>query len=150
MKELDFDLYLSNEAGKVFYRSILVYGLLYSFRNHSLSKTSIRLCENLIEKSLWKPSNCWIQLKPRFRWFYCSLVISFTPYVFKKIMVNQYDCLEYRKCMLVGALNGSLISSAVLAMPTTARGLGLNIGAALIGTSYGALYCCYVRNQITK
>ena len=35
MKELDFDTFVIHDAGKAFYRGLIIYGAFYSFKKYS-------------------------------------------------------------------------------------------------------------------
>ena len=43
MKELDFDIFLSNDAGRSFYRGLVIYGSFYAFiKSKSISSSQGR------------------------------------------------------------------------------------------------------------
>jgi hypothetical protein len=37
MRELDFDFFMSQDAGRAFYRGLFIYGSLYLIKNYSIS-----------------------------------------------------------------------------------------------------------------
>ena len=41
MKELDFDFFMSQDAGRTFYRGLFIYAGLYSFKNYSVQYSTI-------------------------------------------------------------------------------------------------------------
>ena len=86
MRELDFDLFLQNDAGRTFYRGFVIYAGLYAFKHHNSSSVKARLVNNIIENQFWKPSNCVIQMKPRLRLFYSAMIISFVPYISRMLL----------------------------------------------------------------
>ncbi len=88
MKELDFDMFLSQNGGRAFYRGLLIYGGLSAFRAAAMSggvSYSARRCLTHIENELWAGRHCYIQMKPRLRLFYCSMVASFVPLAVRKL-----------------------------------------------------------------
>ena len=40
MRELDFDMFFTYDAGKSFYRGLFIYAGLYMFKNYSVSNIS--------------------------------------------------------------------------------------------------------------
>ena len=59
MKELDFDMFMSQDAGRAFYRALIIYGGLHCLKTYSVS-VGLRRCLRHIETELWKSSNCFV------------------------------------------------------------------------------------------
>jgi hypothetical protein len=38
MRELDFDMFMSYDSGRAFYRGLLIYGSFYLFKKYAVSK----------------------------------------------------------------------------------------------------------------
>ena len=62
MKELDFEIYIYNDAGKTFYRGLIIYGFTYTFTKMQLTKDKQSLIK-MIQRDFWRPNHCFIQMK---------------------------------------------------------------------------------------
>ena len=117
MRELDFDIFINNDAGRSFYRGLLIYAALHIFKHHNISPVQTRLITNVIERQFWKPSNCYVQIKPRLRWFYSAMLISFVPFASRSLMETYFDQYFYLKHMpsaALGFINGIAIACLTL------------------------------------
>ena len=81
MKELDFDIFLTQDAGRAVYRGFLIYASFLAFQqlytqvNHGAAKWW-----RFVEQELWRGSRCYVQMKPRLRLFYSAMICSFVPF----------------------------------------------------------------------
>lgn len=82
MKELDFDFFMSQDAGRAFYRAVFIYGGLHLIKSYSVSH-SLQRCLKFIQSDLWGSSKCYIQMRPRLRLAYVAGMASFVPYITK-------------------------------------------------------------------
>ena len=89
MKELDFDLFMSQEAGRTFYRGLLLFGSLYTLRHYSVSPR-LQRCFRFIETELWKSSRCFVSMRPRLRLLYTALLASYVPFFVKQGAFKMY------------------------------------------------------------
>ena len=145
MKELTFDIGVSYDAGKAFYRAILLYGSFKCIKFFALSDSSSRTL-NYIEQVLWKPSNCTIKMKPRLRLFYTAMLCSFVPFLSKQLAINYYDQnfqLKYGPCAALGSLNGFALCNLILYN----KEIVPLVGASSIGVVYGLMYCYLIRKM---
>ena len=105
----------------------------------------------LIEKEFWRPSNCFIQVKPNFRWGMVSLAASFLPFLVNKAATEYFDrfwFISYLHSFSLGTVTGTLVCSATLLSPFSAGGAYLNLGAAAIGGVSGLAYCHVIRSAV--
>eukprot|EP00347_Sterkiella_histriomuscorum_P007632 403348171 len=111
MKELDFDIFKGQDAGRTFYRGLFIFTGLYLFKNYT------------VKTELWKGSNCFIQMRPRLRYFYVSMIAAFTPYITKLLYEKYYQNddfkLFYTHNSMLGMINGSLIAYLTLSSQPT-------------------------------
>ena len=131
MRELDFDIGLSQDAGRTLYRAGVIFFSFMAYKNiyTQVSPNALRFCTHL-EQNLWAGRNCYIQIQPRGRYFLSAVICSFVPYL-STLILNQYEP-HYIK---MGAADGALICSLTITTQPS-----LIVGAAFIGASYGWLY----------
>ena len=95
MKELDFDIFAGQDAGRALYRSIFLFGCFLSYRQvyTQVSPLGAKWMGH-VEKELWRSSRCFVQMKPRFRLAYSAILCSFVPYcsrlAYEKVFPGQY------------------------------------------------------------
>ena len=92
MKELDFDIFAGQDAGRALYRAAFLFGCFYSFRHvYTQMSPSGNKWMAFVEKELWRSSKCFIQMKPRFRLAYSAILCSFAPYCSRLAYESFYD-----------------------------------------------------------
>ena len=136
MKELDFDIFIGQDAGRAFYRSCFIYFSFVSFKQiqTQLSPSAARWV-NFVERELWRSSNCYIQMTPRIRLFYSAILCSFIPLTTKSLLSPHLNLRRSQDCAAVGFLNGMLITGLCLTFRPE-----YVIGGALIGSGQGVLH----------
>ena len=152
MKELSFDFFTGNETGRALYRGLFIYAAVQGFKASNTSVAKARVFHNVIVKDFWKPRNCFIQMSPRIRWFYSSMLLSLIPHlVFKAstTYLGSHFYLHYQNSVPLGFLSGSAACYLTLCSPSLSKGyLGVFLGAGTLGMLYGTLYCAYSRYTI--
>ena len=152
MKELKFDIFINQDTGRTFYRGLFIYGCLYSFKNFHITTNQQNLV-NMVERDFWKPSNCFIQMRPRLRLFYTAMACSFIPYFTKKAAyyVNKEEQwhLFYLPSIVVGAIDGALTSAICLA-PLKSNYMMIHAFATVVGSVYGLAYSYIIRRHVFK
>ncbi|TNV79685.1 hypothetical protein FGO68_gene212 [Halteria grandinella] len=148
MKELDFDFFMSQDAGRTFYRGLFIYASLYSLKHYSLSPT-IQRALNFVQTELWKPSNCFIAMRPRLRLLYVAAVASFVPYLTKrgaqKALGSEEVNLFYGGNVGLGMVNGGMITGLCLTFNPW-----YVAGGSLIGAVQGAMWTFAFRYQLVQ
>ena len=115
MKELDFDLFLSQETGRTLYRGFITFGFVFLLKNHSTSVRTLRSFK-FIEEELWKQSNCFVGMKPRMRLLYTCVVCSFIPFFLRKSYEHLFEekVMDFKSNLVVGILSGGAMAGITL------------------------------------
>ena len=115
MKELDFDIFIGQDAGRALYRGFFIYASFIAFKQiqTQVSPTATRWV-NFVERELWRGSYCYVQMTPRLRLFYSAMLCSFIPFVTKQSLSPYLKTTQNLDCAAIGFLNGMLISGLCL------------------------------------
>ena len=163
MKELDFDFYMSQDAGRAFYRALIIYGGIYLLKNYSVSH-KVQRCIKFIENEFWHNSKCYVQMRPRLRLIYSAFIASYVPF-FTKMVTDKCKKVQmmitlfldfvskaeedyrlfYLPNSILGFTNGLLISSLTLTFQPSFILVG-----GLIGSSHGLIFTYAYRQMIIR
>ena len=115
MKELDFDIFLGQDAGRALYRSVFIYLSFVSFKQvqTQVSPSAARWVK-FVETELWRGSNCYIKMTPKFRLVYTAALCSFIPFSTKTAVSSYSKLVSHRDCAALGLANGLLITGLCL------------------------------------
>ena len=143
MRELDFEMFVGQDAGRALYRAVFLFGSFYAFRQVYTQMNPIsNMWMNFVEAELWTASRCFIQMKPRFRLAYSAILCSFLPYL-SRMAYERYSnrqLCSIIECSLIGSLNGASLMGLCLTLNPS-----IVASAALIGGIYGAVYSLALR-----
>ena len=75
MNELTFDTMVNIDIVRSVYRGLISYAVIEGYRRYNISKLAKKGFQ-FIEKEFWKPSNTYIFMRPRLRYFYSIMLGS--------------------------------------------------------------------------
>ena len=91
MRELDFDIFAGQDAGRALYRAAFLLGAFHAFRQvYTQMNPVASKWMTFVETELWKSSKCFVQMKPRFRLAYSAIICSFVPYL-SRLAYERYS-----------------------------------------------------------
>ena len=160
MKELDFDFFMSQDAGRAFYRGWIIFGGIYLLKNFSVSH-KVQRCIKFIEQDLWHNSKCYVQMRPRLRLIYSAFMASYIPFFTKRLAdkckenLKLFNNLDYKDNQdyrlfyipnsILGFANGSLMTILTLTFQPSFVLFG-----GFLGLSQGLLFTKAYRQLIIK
>lgn len=138
MKELDFDIGITQQAGRALYRSLFIFGSFIAFQR-LFTQMSPRAAHwmRFVEGTLWHGSKCYVTMGPRLRLFYSAVICSFVPYVtreFYEHLSPRESEISWPSHLVMGAANGGLIVALCLTShwPIVLGGSAIGVGHAVL------------------
>ena len=133
MRELDFDIFAGQDAGRALYRSAFLFASFLGFREMgSQMSPKIKQVVGFVESRMWQSNQCVLKLTPKFRYGLTAILFSFIPFG-TRLLMQKYGLSDWNKT--AGALDGGILCALTLTLQPS-----FILGSSAIGFTYGLLF----------